>query len=902
MRRSSALVRLLLRLFPRDFRELHGDGLTADFPPPDVGAGRLSRVWHWTRAAVDLVGALVGVWWDRFGNGDAARRGATETRRNGMENLVSDVRYALRGLLRSPGFTIMAVLTIALGIGANAAIFSVVNGVLLKPLPYEDSDELTQVFGRFLPVSGFDFPYFAIDPTEYLDLRDHNAAFESLAAYTTQGVTLVGEDGRAERRSGVVTTWNLFEVLGLTAEAGRTLTSSDDIDGGPHVVVLSHALWEERFGADPSLIGRTIDLDRQSYEVVGVLPEGVAFPTPDADLYLPLQLSDNPSGRQSHYLRVIGRRADRVSLEAASAEIARLMSVWEADYPEIHTGHFLFLEGYKDAIVGPARPVLLLLLGAVGVVLLVACANVANLMLVRGQARQGEVALRRALGAARWRIVQFGLAESSLLAVAGAALGVLLARLSVPMLLRLNPGAVPLSDAVAVDLSVLAFAGALAVATVVLFGLLPSLHASGAGGAEVMREEGRGRTSSRGRVRARSALVATEVALSFVLVLGAGLMVRTIGKLLAEDPGFETEGRMVASVSLPVADYPEPGDGTRFFDEVLARAEALPGVTAATLVVHLPMRSGQSVNDFVLEGTEEPGPGQPTWNAGVTAVRANYFDAMGIEVLNGRGFDAILDGASGSPISVVVSRGLVDRFLPGVDPLGRRMRFAGTEDQQWWTIVGVVEDLQYQSLGNQGSPMYYLLPEPLSRVGGSGWDRGGWIVLETDADRPLEYADPLRRIVAEADPNVPVTNLGTLDSIVGESIARQRFIRTLLGAFAGLALALGAIGVYGVTSFGVSQRRHELGIHRALGAESGRVMSLVIRQGLAPVAIGLAVGVLAAASTGRFLGSLLFGIEPSDLPTYGAVFVVLFSVAFVAVWLPARRAARLDPMASLRSD
>jgi ABC-type antimicrobial peptide transport system permease subunit len=308
------------------------------------------------------------------------------------------------------------------------------------------------------------------------------------------------------------------------------------------------------------------------------------------------------------------------------------------------------------------------------------------------------------------------------------------------------------------------------------------------------------------------------------------------------------------------------------------------------------------VNDFVLEGTEEPGPGQPTWNAGVTAVRANYFDAMGIEILNGRGFDASLDGASGSPISVVVSRGLVDRFLPGADPLGRRMHFAGTEDQQWWTIVGVVEDVQHQSLGNQGSPMYYLLPEPLSRVGGSGWDRGGWIVLETDADRPLEYADPLRRIVAEADPNVPVTNLGTLDSIVGESIARQRFIRTLLGAFAGLALALGAIGVYGVTSFGVSQRRHELGIHRALGAESGRVMSLVIRQGLAPVAIGLAVGVLAAASTGRFLGSLLFGIEPSDLPTYGAVFVVLFSVAFVAVWLPARRAARLDPMASLRSD
>ncbi len=362
-----------------------------------------------------------------------------------MGNLLSDIRYALRGLRRAPAFTTMAILTIALGLGANAAIFSVVNSVLLRPLPYEDSSELARVWGRFLPESGFDFPYFSVDPTEYLDLRDNNGSFEAVAAHTSRSVTITGDGEEAELRSGLYTTWNLFELLGVEAAIGRTLLAEEDVAEGPKVVLVSHDLWESRFGSNPELVGSTINLNRELFQVVGVLPRSFAFPDTDVDLYIPLQLRDNPSNMMSHYLSVVGRLADGVSIEAAEGDIDRMMANWAEDYPEIHTGHFLFVEGLKDAMVSDVRPALLLLMGAVGFVLLVVCANVANLLLVRGHTRLGEVAVRRALGASRWRVVQLGLVESVILAVAGAVLGLVMARPGVRGLLALDDGVLPLA-------------------------------------------------------------------------------------------------------------------------------------------------------------------------------------------------------------------------------------------------------------------------------------------------------------------------------------------------------------------------------------------------------------------------------------------------------------------------
>jgi putative ABC transport system permease protein len=893
-------LRLLLGLFPADFRALHAEGLARDYASRVEGAGFARRAALWAAVGVELVATLAGVWWDRWTTRASTDDPRKTTRGNGMENLVSDTRHALRGLARTPAFTLMAVMTIALGLGANAAIFSVVNGVLIEPLPYEEPDELVRVWGRFLPESGFDFPYFSVDPTEYLDLREQSRALDVVAAYSPAGMALLGVDGIPERRAGLATTWNLFELLGVEARLGRTLMAVDDTEGGPAVVVISDRIWSTRFGADADILGTTVTLNREAYEVVGVLPPGFSFPGPDVDLYVPLQLGENPSNRMSHYLRVIGRRDDGVSMEAAESDLERMMGTWVSDYPEIHTGHFLFLEGFKASMVQSVRPALLLLSGAVGFVLLVACANVANLLMVRGHARAGEVAVRRALGASRWRLMQYGLVESVILALAGAVLGLVLAAVCTPLLVSMNVGAVPLSDRIEIDAAVLLFTASLALATAGLFGLVPSAQVLSQGTAGALREETRSASASRRRVRARNLLITAEVAMSFVLVIGAGLMIRSMSNLLAEDPGFETRARLVADFSLPSAAYPEAGSGADFLDEVVERATALPGVTSVTHVTHLLMRGGQSVTDFELEGMPEPGPGQPAWNAGVTTVRSNYFEVVGIEVQRGRTCDPSVDRVDG-PLAVVVSRALADKFMPGVDPLGQRMRFSGS-DRPWWTIVGVVDDVQYQALGGDSEPMYYVLTEQLPQIGATGWERFGTLVVEATTGSALDLAEPLRRIVAEVDPEVPLTNVATLETVVSGSVSRSRFLMTLLGAFAALALLLGSIGIYGVTSFVVSQKRHDIGVHKALGAAGEQVVTLVMRQGMVPIGAGIAVGLAGAFWAGRFLTALLYGVEPSDAVTYGAVLAVLGAVALVSLWLPARRAARLDPMIALRNE
>lgn len=820
-----------------------------------------------------------------------------------MENLLLDIRYALRGLKRTPGFTVMATLTIALGLGATAAIFSVVNGVLLRPLAYEDPSELVRVWGRFLPESGFDFPYFSLDPTEFLDLQENNGSFEAVSAYTFAGVTMTAGGDAAERRLGLITSANLFELLGVEAEIGRVFLPEEDVEGGPDVVMLSHALWETRFGSNPEILGTSISVNRTSFEVVGVLPAGFAFPSPGVELYSLLHLPPNPSNRKSHYLSVVARVAEGMSLRSAGADLDRLMANWEKEYPDIHTGHFLFLEGFQEAMVSGVRPALLLLSGAVGFLLLIVCANVANLLLVRGHARSGAAAVRLALGATRWRVVQLSLVESGLLVVAGGALGLTLARFGVKALLALQAGSLPLANRVEVDATAFGFTAGLALLTALVFGLAPALHTVRKGSSSTLHEEGRGGTATRRKQAARNALIATEVALSFVLVIGAGLMTRSLMKLLDEDPGFEVAGALVANFSLPSTAYPDLGDGVAFLNEVVEATEALPGVTAVTHVTHLPMRGGQSVNDFALEGIPEPGPGQPTWNAGVAAVRSNYFETMGIAILEGRGFDPSLDRVDGVP-AAIVSRRLADQFFVGSDPIGQRMRLSGgTDAQPWWTIVGVVDDVQYTQLGNEGSPMYYVLTDQIPLYNTlTGFERFGTLVVRSRAENPLEMANPLRRIVAEIDSEIPLTNVGTLDDVVRSSVAQTRFVMVLMGLFAGLALVLGAIGIYGVTSFVVLQRRREIGIRKALGAAGGEVASLVVRQGMRPVVVGIVFGLGGALVTGGLLSGLLYEVNPIDVVTYAVVAGVLAAVAFTALLVPARRAAGVDPTISLRAD
>ncbi len=899
-RKVPGIVRLLLRLFPEDFRKLHEKGIASDYPGP-TGSGKAAQVWYWFRASADLLAALWGVWWDRLSIRPSARSDRVSASR--AAGVLADARYAFRGLRRTPGFTVAAVLTLALGLGANAAIFSVVNGVLLRPPPYENPEELVRAWSRFVPEeSGLDFPYFTVDPMEYLDFRDQSRSFASLAAYHPNSFTLSANDSDAEMTNGVVTTWNLFELLGADALLGRTLLPSEDVEGGPDVVVLTADMWRSRFGADAEIVGSTIILNRRPFVVAGVLRDGFSFPDPSVDLYVPLQLGPNPSARTGHYLRVVGRLAEGVSFEMASEEVDRLMSNWAEDLPEFHTGHFLFIEGFQERDLADVRPALLVLLGAVGLLLLVVCANVANLLLVRGQSRTAEAALRRALGAGRWRVVQLGLVESAILAALGAALGLVLTRLGLQALLALDDGALPTGAEVSIDRRVLGFTALVAVATALVSGVAPVLQTLRSDAVSRLRTGGRGGSGTRRSMQGRNLLIASEVALSFVLVVGAGLMAKTFATLVRDDPGFDSSQALVADYNLPATAYSDVGDGLAFLDEVTQAVEALPGVIAVTHVSHLPMGTRHSFSDFELEGVPEPGPEAPSWNGRVSAVGASYFEAMGIDVVEGRGFDQFLDRVDGVP-AVVVNRALADRYLGGERALGQRMRGGSGEERPWWTIVGIVEDVQHERLGGDRGPAFYILTHQIPLYNYLlGSVRVGTFVIRSDAPDPLDYAAPLRRIVAQVDSDLALTRVTSLDSLVGESVARSRFTMVLMGLFSMLALLLGGVGIYGVTSFAISQRRREIGIRKAVGAEDTSIAALVIRTGMVPVAAGMGVGVVGALATSGLLAGLLYGVSPVDWPTYTAVFCVLGAAALTALWYPARKAARLDPMTSIRGD
>jgi putative ABC transport system permease protein len=807
-----------------------------------------------------------------------------------MDTLRQDIRYALRWLLKSPGFTVMSALTVALGVGANSAIFSVVYGVLLRPLPYPEPGRLAAIYhlyeGRRSTISGPNF----------IDLAQRAQTLSGVAAIARSRIILTGE-GEPTRLDGARVSASLFDVLAVQPLHGRTFRADENQPGRHRVVLLSYGLWQQRFAGDPRVVGRSIVLDSVSHEVIGVMPQGFAYPV-DRVLWLPIEYSENFTVKQrgAWYLTVVSRLKPGVPLENAGAEVATIGQQLAAQYPNDNEGVSMTAVPLLEATVGEVRRAVLVLAGAVGFVLLIACGNVANLLLARAAAREGEMAVRAALGAGRGRLVRQLLTESVLLSVTGAALGLLLAVWGVDLLIALQPEGIPRLGSVRVDAVVTLFTMALAVLTGVLFGLVPAWHGTRDGMAGTLKEAGRGAPSSRRGARLRGGLVVVEMALAVTLLAGAGLLIRSFSRLAAVDPGFDVQQALTFELSLPAARY-EDNEARQiaFFDQLLPSLRALPGVQAAGAVLTLPLTGGGIVLSFTVDGRPPIPPAQqPTMQVRVAS--AEYFETVGIPVKRGRSFTE-RDRAGSAPV-IVITESAMRQFFPNDDPIGKRItigwgRGPGTP-RAGGEIVGVVGDVKDVGLGEPGAPQVYL---PYRQ-----WPVGSMAVVLRTSVPPGTVTDMARQAVQAVDPELPIANVRTLDQIVARSISQPRFYTTLLGVFALVALALAATGIFGVLSYAVTQRTREIGIRMALGARQGAVVGLVVRDAMLLACAGIAVGVVSAAYLSRTLSTLLFEIPPGDPATFAGVASLLLVVALVASYAPARRATAVDPLSALRSE
>jgi putative ABC transport system permease protein len=802
-----------------------------------------------------------------------------------METLIQDVRYGVRMMRKRPGFTAVVVLTLALGIGANTAIFSVVNAVLLRPLPYRNAERLVWVGGNIRGGTNGA----SVSPPDYLDYRAQNTVFEEFAASTSvpNAVNLTGA-GEPERLTGSRVTANYFRAFGVEPALGRAFGAEEERAGPAPVAVLSDGLWKRRFGGDPSVVGKTLTLDGKAVTVVGIAPPEFQYPA-GAELWLPLD-SDDPDMkiRPAHFLRPIGLLKPGVTIEQARAETDLIARRLEELYPESNKGWSLTLIPLQEQVVGDVRTSLWVLLGAVGFVLLIACANVSNLMLARAAARRRELALRTALGASRWRVARQQLTESVLLALAGGALGLLLAWWGVDVLAALGAGDIPRTRDIGVDGRVLAFTAALSVLTGLAFGLLPALRASRPDLNEVLKDAGRG-TSGPGRGRVRAALVVSEIALALTLLAGAGLLVKSFVGLRRVNPGFDPANVLTLRIDLARARYAKPEQAAAFFGELQRRVAALPGVEAAGMVTELPL-SGQPNDMYFYVAGRPPQTADQKVTADFRRVNQDYFRAMRIPLLRGRGFtEQEVAGAAGV---VVVNETLARNFFPDEDPLGKHLviDFGKAEE---FEIVGVAGDVRHRSLEGEVYQMMYL---PTLRVGRTN------LVVRTTSPDPLALASAVRGEVAAVDRDQPVSAVRTMEEVVSGSVAQQRFRTLLLAAFAGVALLLAGVGIYGVIAYSVTHRTHEIGIRMALGAGAADILKMVVGQGMALALAGVAVGLLAALALTRVLSSLLFGVTATDAATFAAVSLLIAAVALLACLVPARRATKVDPMVALRYE
>jgi putative ABC transport system permease protein len=815
-----------------------------------------------------------------------------DRRRTDMwDALRQDLRYAGRALRRNPGFTLVAVLTLALGIGANTAIFSVINGVLLRPLPYPQPDRLVRVFTSF---RGSGTERYAVSQPEFMDYKGLKQVFENAAAFSGASVTMTG-DGEPERLRGIAATHDLLPVLGIQPLYGRNFESRDGRDGVEFVAIVTHDLWQNRFGGDRLLLGRVLQMNGRSRRVVGILPPGVTMY--GAQVFIPHYINpDSLAGRSSNYLSVIARLQPGMTVDRAKTELEALTRRKAEEFKQTYPtsmGYSATAVSMLDEMVGDIRLPLMILLGAVGLVLLIACANVANLLLARGEARQQEVAVRLALGASGRRILRQLLTESTVLALIGAAGGMLLAWWGMKALLSVNPEAIPRFQEIRLDLTVGIVTLVLAMLTGILFGFTPALHLVRTELQSTLKEGGRGGTEGH-RQRLGRMLVTAEVALSVVVVIGAALLLRSFRELRGTDPGFRPENVLAVDLSLPQARY-DAAAATSFYQRLVEQMRALPGVRMASAASDVPPVAGGNNWDIVIDGrVREPGSTAPSPN--VRAVTRDYFRTLSITMANGRGFGTE-DHAASAPVAILNEASARAWWL-NANPIGQRVRF--DTNLPWVTIVGVARDAKSNGVREPAPPELFLLHEQLPTAGG-GTERTMYVLLKTTVD-PLTLTSSARQAVRRLDPQLAITNIRSMEQLLDYSVAQQRFMMLLLTVFGAVALSLAAIGIYGIMSYAVKRRTREIGIRMALGGTPGDVVRLVVGQGMRLAVIGLGVGLVAALAATKLMADMLFGITPRDPVTFGTIAGLLTGVALIASWIPARRAVQTDPTTALRTE
>lgn len=812
------------------------------------------------------------------------------SRSNLVTDLLHDLRYAARMQRKNPAFTIIAVIALALGIGANTAIFSVVNTVLLRPLPYKDPERLVMVwedatkqgYPRDTPATG-----------NFVDWRDQNQVFEGMAAISDDSFNLTGA-GEPERLEGRRVSANLFSLLGVEPQLGRVFTPTEDQPGSQRVVLLSYPLWQRRFGGDPNIVGRSLTFNGDSHIVVGVMPARFQFPSKDDQVWVPIAFtSEDLANRNRHYLQVVARLKPGVMLSQAQTDVSTISLRLQQQYPNSNAELGAVVDSLHEHLVGDIKPALLILLGAVGLVLLIACANVANLLLARAAVRQKEIAVRVALGARRLRLIRQFLTESLLLSTIGGLVGLGIAYGGLFLLKTFIPENISQAREISMDLKVLGFTLFVSVATGVIFGLAPAVQAVRFNQIETLKEGGRDAATGGSGKRLRSLLVTAEVAISLVLLIGAGLLINSFLRLRNVDPGFNSSNLLTMKVVLTDAKYTTFEQCATFYSNIVERVQSLPGVRSAAVTTNLPLYRQGNSSSIVIEGRPDPPPNQ----APVVVIRVTspgYFDTMSIPLLSGR---KLTDhDTADTPSVVVISETMARRFWPNEDAIGKRIAIGRARSQDdWIPVVGVVKDVRQFELAAEPRPQMYFSHRQ------AAFFLPNDLVVKTDVE-PTSMAASVRNAVWEVDKDQPVSNIQTMDQILADSIARQRFSMMLLAIFAAVAMVLAGVGIYGVMSYSVAQRTREIGIRMALGAQTTAVLKLAVGYGMKLVIAGIIIGLIAAFALTRLMATLLFGVTATDPATFALISILFVFVAAIASYIPARRATKVDPIIALRYE
>jgi putative ABC transport system permease protein len=902
VRRAASAYSVLLRALPSAFRDRHGPEMLDLFRELATEAGTRSGtpgvIRCFTRESLDLLLTAARLRLKRRARANHVLASGLSVASAGpmshlshessdMETIRQDFGYALRAIARRPGFAIVAVLTLGLGIGATTSIFSVVNSVILRPLPYPEPERITMVFTAIPTLGSMRSPHAF---GNFIDLQKRARSFEAMAAYTSSSMGTILTGSGAELHSGLQASGSLFKVLGIAPAEGRLFTEAEDEPGAPRTVILSHALATRLSDGRSSMVGKQVTIDRAPHTVIGVMPASFAFPNTTPEYWTPfVQSGERFEERDTYWLTVIGRLRPGVSLESAQAELNAIWAGLIREHPaDNDEGTGIALEERQKYVTGDARPVLFMLLGAVGFVLAIACANLANLILARGSTRRRELAVRMALGASRTRLVRQLLTESVVLALLGGVLGVGIAYLGTKVLGQYGPAALPRRWEIGIDTTTLVFTTLIAVASGLLSGLFPALRFSRPDLQEDLTGGTQGAARTRGH-RVQRGLVVVQVALALVLLIGAGLLTNSLMRLMTVDPGFDPRNVLVVHIA-PAADrYTDPSALDALYARVIERVDAVPGTENVGAAWAPPFSGRQGGTGISIEGTAPSAIDRP--NVSMLPVRGDYFATMKLRLIEGR---TLTDDDKTAPAPIVINEGMAKRFWPGESAVGKRFRRGVPGDYSaWQTIVGVVADVKESLDTVPGLQGYWPHAQAL-------WARDMSVVVRTSGD-PLSLVNAIRAEIRAIDPEIPIVSTSTMEQLVARSVTEPRFRTLLVLSFAGAACLLALVGIYGVMAFVVAERTHEIGVRMALGAEEGGVLRFVLGQGMRLTVLGIVIGIAGALAATRVLRTMLFGVGTTDPMTYGVVIIALGTVAVLACWIPARRASRVDPLVALRA-